>query len=224
MTDAENPPAVLTLELGSNAVSPREFHSVVRAFTGFLRDVAEEAGSTDNPVTWKVWVSEGSVRILAGLAHATNKETIGRVTGVVNNPSRRIRRRLDTFPRPVPVTLLLAGDDRTDILHQPPEAERHPSQIAEYGTVEGTLDTLSARGQRLQFTISEPIWNMAVQCTVPDDLIEAMHGMWRQRVSARGMVYYNREGYPTSIRAEEVTPFPYDESPLMDYRGLLLSN
>ena len=219
MATDDTPPVALTLELGSNAVSPREFHSVVRAFTGFLQDIAEEAGEPDDPVTWKVWVSEGSLRILAGIAPATNSGATSRVMGVVNNPPRRIRRRLDTFPRPVPITRLLAGDDRADILHRPQEAGRHPSQIAEYGTVEGKLVTLSERG-RLHFTIAEPIWNLPVQCTVPEELVEGMREMWRQRVSARGMVHYDREGYPTSIRAEEVTLFPYDDTPIEEYRGL----
>ena len=61
---------------------------------------------------------------------------------------------------------------------------------------------------------------MAVQCTVPEELVEAMQGMWRRRVSARGMVHYDREGYPTSIRAEEVELFPYDETPIEAYLGL----
>lgn len=215
-TDDATLPA-LTLELGSDTVPPREFLSVVRAFTGLLRDVAEEAGGQ---LTWKMWVSQGSLQIMAGLPSATDAETVSRVMGVVNSPPSRIRRRLDTFPRPVPVTRILAGEDRRDILiAKQEESARHPSQLAEYGTVEGTLDTLSARG-RLHFTISEPIWNMAVQCTVPEELVEAMQGMWRRRVSARGMVHYDREGYPTSIRAEEVELFPYDETPIEAYRGL----
>ncbi len=124
----------------------------------------------------------------------------------------------------VPATRLLAGADRRDILAENREKpDRHPARMAEYGTVEGTLDTLSARG-RLHFTISEPIWNMAVQCTVPDDLVESMRGMWRQRVAAHGLVHYDREGLPTSIRAEEVELFPYDETPIGDYRGLLANN
>ena len=220
--DDATPPALI-LELGSDTVPPGEFLSVVRAFTGLLQDVAHEAGGP--PLPWQVWVSQGSLQIVAGLPSTTDAETVSRVMGVVNSPPNRIRQRLDTFPRPVPVTRLLAGEDRRDLLVDRQEGSaRHPSQIAEYGTVEGTLDTLSARGRRPHFTISEPIWNMAVQCTVPDQLVEAMRGMWRQRVSARGMVHYDREGLPTSIRAEEVELFPYDETPIGEYRGLLAAD
>ena len=220
-TDDDNTPPALTLELGSDRLSHREFRRIVYAFTSLLAEISDEACGDRDAVHWEISVSQGSLRIVADLPQETDADTAGRVLDTVKRPTQRIRRRLDSFPRPVPVTRLLIGEDRTDILREEPaEAARHPSQAAEYGTVEGTLDTLSARG-RLHFTISEPIWNMAVQCTVPDNLVGVMQGMWRQRVAAHGIVHYDREGLPTSIRADEVELFPYDETPLGAYRGLL---
>ena len=222
--DDGNTPPALTLELGSDKVSYREFQRVVRAFVGLLQDISEAACGDRKAVLWEISVSQGSLQITADLPAETDATTADRVLNTVSRPPQGVRRKLNRFPRPVPVTRLLAGEDRRDILlEEQQEARRHPSQIAEYGTVEGTLDTLSARG-RVFFTISEPIWNMAVQCTVPEQLVEAMQGMWRQRVSARGMVHYDREGLPTSIRAEEVELFPYDETPIGDYRGLLAAD
>ena len=212
------PLPALTLELGSDTVQPRELLDVVRAFTNLLDDVAREA---ERQLSWRVWVSQGSLQIVAGLPAATDAETLRRVMGIVDSPPPRIRNRLRAFPRPVEIMRILVGEDCRDVLPATEEGGvRHPSQLDEYGTVEGTLDTLSTRGSP-RFTISEPIWNVAVQCTVPDRLVESMRGMWRQRVSARGMVHYDREGLPTSIRAEEVEPFPYDETPIEEYRGLL---
>lgn len=223
-SDDGNTPPILTLELGSDKVSYREFQRVVRSFTNLLQDISEEACGDRKAVHWEISVFRGSLQIAADLPAETDPKTADRVLDTVSRPPRRVRRSLDRFPRPVPVTRLLTGEDRRDILLEEQREEgRHPSQLAEYGTVEGTLDTLSARG-RLHFTISEPIWNMAVQCTVPEQLVEAMRGMWRQRVSARGMVHYDREGLPTSIRAEEVEPFPYDERPIAEYRGLLAAD
>ena len=223
MGAAEDTPA-LTLELGPGKVPYRDFQQIVRAFTGLLSEISEEACGDPNAVRWEISVSEGSVLIAADLPAATDTDVVSRIRETVLEPPGRIRRSLHRFPRAVPATRLLTGADRRDILAENrQETDRHPSQIAEYGTVEGTLDTLSARG-RFHFTISEPIWNLAVQCTVPDDLIESMHGMWRQRVAAHGLVHYDREGLPTSIRAEEVELFPYDESPIGNYRGLLVSN
>ncbi len=222
MAAAEDTPA-LTLELGPGKVPYRDFQRVVRAFTGLLSEISEEACGDPDAVHWEISVSEGSVLIAANLPAATDTETASRIHETVREPTGRIRRSLHRFPRAVPATRLLAGADRRDILAEDRrETVRHPSRIAEYGTVEGTLDTLSARG-RLHFTISEPVWNMAVRCTVPDDLVESMQGMWRQRVAAHGMVHYDRAGVPTSIRAEEVELFPYDETPVGEFRGLLAS-
>lgn len=223
MAGAEDTPA-LTLELGPDKVPYRDFQQIVRAFTGLLSEISDETCGDPNAVHWEISVSEGSVLIAANLPAATDANVVSRIQETVRKPPPRIRNRLNRFPRAVPATRLLTGVDRRDILVEGrQDADRHPSQIAEYGTVEGTLDTLSARG-RLHFTISEPIWNMAVQCTVPDDLIESMRGMWRKRVAAHGLVHYDREGLPTSIRAEEVELFPYDEAPIGDYRGLFASN
>ncbi len=223
MVAAENTPT-LTLELGPGKVPYRDFRRIVGAFTGLLSEISDEACGDPSAVRWEISVSEGSVLIAASLPAATEASVASRIDRTVREPPQRIRRKLHGFPRIVPATRLLVGTDRRDILvEEQLGPERHPSQMAEYGTVEGTLDTLSARG-RLHFTISEPIWNMAVQCTVPDDLIESMRGMWRQRVAAHGLVRYDRQGLPTSIQAEQVELFPYDEASIGTYRGLLASN
>ena len=221
--DDDTPPA-LTLELGPDKVPYRDFQRLVGAFTGLLQDISEEACGDQKAVHWEISVSKGSLRIAASLPETTDASTAGRVLNAVGKPSKRVRVALNKFPRSVPVTRLFTGEDRRDILDEnQEESERHPSQIAEYGTVEGTLDTLSARGQLL-FTISDPVWNIGVRCTVPDELVDAMQGMWRQRVAAHGMVHYDREGNPTSIKAEEVELFPYDDTPIEAYRGLLAAD
>ena len=176
-TDEGNSPSALTLELGSDKVSYQEFRRTVQAFTVLLQEISEEACGDRQAVHWEISVSRGSLQITADLPAETDADTADRGLGTVARPTQRLRRKLNGFPRPVPVTRLLTGEDRRDILVEPQQEQgRHPSQLAEYGTVEGTLDTLSARG-RLQFTISEPIWNMAVQCTVPEQLVEAMQKM-----------------------------------------------
>ena len=214
MATAEDIPPTLTLELGPAKIPCHDFQKVVGAFTGLLSEISTEVCGNRDAVGWEISVSEGSLLISADLPEETDVIVANRIRETVRKPSERIRRRLLRFPRAVPATRILAGPDRLNILVEDGRVlDRHPSQVAEYGTVEGTLDTLSARG-RLHFTISEPIWNVAVRCTVPDDLVELMRGMWRQRVAAHGMVHYDRDGVPTRIRAEEVSLFPCDETPL----------
>ena len=224
MATVDDTPSALTLELGSDKVPYREFRNAVTAFISLLGEVADETCGDPEAVHWEISVSQGSFLIRADVPATMDADAASRIRDTIRRPPHRIRRALNKFPRAAPVTRLLTGEDRRDILaEEHEETDRHPSQIAEYGTVEGTLDTLSARG-RLHFTISEPIWNMAVRCTVPDGLVETMRGMWRQRVAAHGMVHYDREGLPISIRAEEVQLFPYDETPIGEYRGLLAAD
>ena len=210
----------LTLELGPDKVPAHEFESIVKAFAGLLDVVSEQAFGDPRAAGWQISVERGSVQLAADPA---DMASVARVHAVILKPERALRRRLRSFPRNIPATRLLVGEERFDALRErPEEPERHPSQLGEYGTVEGTLDTLSVRGGP-HFTISEPIWNMAVRCIVPEQMVEAMRAMWKVRVSARGMVHYDREGHPTSIRADEVTPFPYDETPIEEYRGLYVA-
>ena len=222
-TDDAAPPA-LTLELGSDKVPYHDFQSLVRAFTVLLQDISEDACGDRKAVRWEISVSKGSLRIAASLPKTTDANTAGRVLNAVNRPSQRLRGTLGKFPRSVPVTQLLTGVERRDILQVDQAATpRLPSSFTEYGTVEGILDTLSARGH-LSFIISEPIWNLAVQCTVPGDLVESMRSMWMQRVAAHGMVQYDQDGHPTSIKAEEVVLFPYSDKPIEAFRGLLAAD
>ena len=218
----DNTPPVLTLELGPDKVPLHDFGSIVRAFASLLDDISQEAFGDAKAAGWEISVDRGSVQLAADLS-SPDMESLALVHAAVLEPQDRVRRRLAAFPRDIPATRLLVGEERHDaLLALHDEQARHPSQIAEYGTVEGTLDTLSVRGAP-HFTISEPIWNAAVRCFVREGLVEAMREMWRQRVSARGMVRYDLGGLPTSIRADEIVLFPYDETPIGEFRGLLAS-
>ena len=136
MAAAEDTPA-LTLEIGSGRVPYRDFQKIVGAFTGLLNAISEEACGDPQAVHWEISVSEGSVLIVARLPAATDAQVVSRIQETVRKPPIRIRRSLHQF----------LGADRQDILAEnQQDTAPHPSQTAEYGTVEGTLDTLSARG------------------------------------------------------------------------------
>lgn len=221
-TDGNTP--ALTLELGPDKVPVHDFESVVKAFAGLLDDISEEAFGDAKAAGWQISVDRGSVQLAADLPFRNDPARVALIHAAILEPRHRIRQSLRAFPRSIPATRLLVGEERHDVLRELyEEAKRHPSQLDEYGTVEGTLDTLSVRGG-FHFTISEPIWNMAVRCTVPEALVETMRGMWRQRVAAHGLVHYDQAGLPTSIRADEVELFPYDETPIEEFRGLLASD
>lgn len=224
MDAPDDTPPVLTLEIGPDRVPYRQFGDAVRAFASLLDQIASDACGDSGAVEWEISVSEGSLLIHAALPETMDAGEKRSVCNAIQRPTKSLRRRLNRFPRTTPATRLLTGEERRDILAEThEETDLHPCQSAEYGTVEGILDTLSAR-RGLQFTISEPIWDTAVKCTVPDELADAMQSMWRQRVAAHGVVRYNRDGHPASIRAEEVELLPFDETPIEAYRGLYVED
>ena len=139
MGAAEDTPA-LTLELGPGKVPYRDFQQIVRAFTGLLSEISEEACGDANAGSLGDFSLRGQ-RIDCGQSASGDRYGCGRPNSGnrAGNRPGRIRRRLQRFPRAVPATRLLTGADRRDILAENrQETDRHPSQIAEYGTVEGT--------------------------------------------------------------------------------------
>ena len=211
----------MTLELGPDKVPAPEFLKAVRAFTGLLDDIAEDACGDKRAVGWEISVAKGSQLIGADIAPAADLDAVETVRALLRRPPRRTRDRFRSFPRPIEGTRIWIGKEDSDGLPNGDDKQSaRTGPFTEYGTVEGKLDTLSARGG-IDFTIYEPIWDKGVNCRVPPRLVDRMQKMWRQRVAAHGMVHYDAEGRPISIRAEEVELFPYDETPLREFRGLL---
>ena len=219
MTKGEEVRPVLTLKLGPDKVPAQVFLRAVRTFTDILADLAREARSDARAVGWEVSVGKGSQVLRAEVGRDTAIDVARSVLAMIQRPPPRVRRRFRELSRlPVEDTQLWAGDNRNDLLQ---EVETEPPEpFHEYGTIEGELSTLSNRGGP-HFTIYEPIWDTGVRCTVPDALVASMQEMWTKRVAAHGLIHYDAEGHPLSIRAEQVELFPYDETPIGEFRGLL---
>ena len=219
MAKGEEVRAALTLKLGPDKVPAQVFLRAVRTFTDMLADLAHEARTDSRAVGWEISVQQGSQVLRAEIGRDAAADVARSVLAAIERPPARVKRRLRELSRlPVEDTQLWAGDNRNDLLRDV-EAEP-PEPFHEYGTVEGELSTLSNRGGP-HFTIYEPIWDTGVRCTVPDELVASMQEMWTRRVAAHGLIHYDAEGHPLSIRAERVELFPYDETPIEEFRGLL---
>ena len=219
MAKGEEVHAALTLKLGPDKVPAQVFLRAVRTFTDMLADLAREARSDARAVGWEISVERGSQVLRAEVGRDAAIDVARSVLAVIERPPPRLKQRFRELTRlPVDGTQLWAGDNRSDLL-QEVEAEP-PEPFHEYGTIEGELSTLSNRGGP-HFTIYEPIWDTGVRCTVPDELVTSMQEMWTRRVAAHGLIHYDAEGHPLSIRAEQVESFPYDETPIGKFRGML---
>lgn len=219
MAKGEKVHAALTLKLGPDKVPAQVFLRAVRGFTDLLADLAREARSDARAVGWEISVEQGSQVLRAEVGRDAKVDVARSVLAAIERPPARVKRRYRELSRlPIADTQLWAADSRNDLL-QKVETEP-PEPFHEYGTVEGELSTLSNRGGP-HFTIYEPIWDTGVRCTVPDELVASMQEMWTRRVAAHGLIHYDAEGHPLSIRAERVEAYPYDETPLEEFRGLL---
>ncbi len=219
MAKGEEARVALTLKLGPDKVPAQVFLKAVRTFADMLADLAREARTDARTVGWEISVEQGSQILRAEIGRDAAIDVARSVLATIERPPARVKRRFRELSRlPIEDTKLWAGENRNDLL-QEVDAEP-PEPFHEYGTVEGELSTLSNRGGP-HFTIYEPIWDTGVRCTVPDELVASMQEMWTRRVAAHGLIHYDAEGHPLSIRAERVEAYPCDETPLEEYRGLL---
>ena len=218
MATSEETCAALTLKLGPDRVPAQLFLRAVRTFSDILADLAREARSDARAVGWEISVARGSQVLRADIGRETPRDVARSVLAAMERPPQRVRQRFRELSRlPIEGVELWAGETHNDLLRLV-EVDP-PRPFDEYGTVEGELSTLSNRGGP-HFTIYEPIWDTGVRCTVPDSLIGSMQAMWTRRVAAHGLVRYDAQGHPLSIRAEQVELFPYDETPIEEFRGL----
>jgi hypothetical protein len=84
----------------------------------------------------------------------------------------------------------------------------------DFGSIEGVLCSM-ARGNRFECEIRDQQSGRTVHCYFSADEVarQAWAAFLKDRIIARGLVRYAKEGYPTSIVAESVQWFP-DESEL----------
>jgi len=213
--------AVITLELGPNRVPAAEFRKAVELFTRWLDRLGETACGDAGDIAWELSVKSGSLLIEANPHSLSDQRHIDRVVSAASDPPAVLRNDLVSLSRlAIDGLRLWIGKESRDPASYRNVANDQPQPFSEYGTVEGMLSMLSDRA-RPRFTIYEPIWDKPVTCTVPEELVDRMRDLWRKRVAAHGMVHYDSKGHPKRIEADEVALFPYDETPIGAYRGML---
>ena len=86
------------------------------------------------------------------------------------------------------------------------------------GTVEGALEAVSVHGQ-YEVRIYEPVWSRSIRCVVNEEFLEVALSLFRRRVEVKGLIRYTKNGLPTSVKVEGITPLP-DPSELPSYKEL----
>lgn len=235
----------LTLEIDGTTVTTEKFQRGVTAFFGVLSDVSRSVCDGKNRLEWHVQVKSGSnlvgvrpasgatpeaalavIRTLAdGIATIEQTATepqgfneqalkrlrdLGRIAGTSEHDDTRIR--VWAERNPIQVT-------HRSVVHV---SEIVEGELEDHGSVEGKLQILSDR-QQPHFVIYERLWDRAIRCYVPDDLLEIALGNFRKRVEVYGMVKYRRDGKPVSVTVESIDPIapPAGTPDFHSVRGIL---
>ncbi len=234
----------IALELDNERVTASDFLRAVESFVGLIRELTKSVKDSLPKDAWEIEVQEGSQVINAV---STNKLTDIESVSIVNAVLNGIGSLSDEAEIPdlysekavehikslgglvhradngIPVRVL----SRTQAVPLTNNAYNHASEILswkyeDHGTVEGVLDVVSAH-DGYEIRLCDPIFGKSVKCAVSEELMQQALGAFKKRVEVDGLIRYDREGRPISVKVEHITIFPPPET-LPSYkqmRGIL---
>lgn len=244
-TDIE---ADLTFEIDGSAVTPERFQRGVTAFFDLLAEVTKAVAPVGERVEWRVQVKKGSNLVGVVPAPGVPAAVVARVRDALvgglqrleheaTEPEEFSERALRSVRR-LTTTLdaLDAGDTSIRVWGERAAVPitRHIAEnvveileeaYSDQGSVEGRLKTVSVAGG-FRVVVYEPVFNRAVRCDIPEDLMPRALDLFGRRVEVYGTVHYRRNGIVARVAVEEIVPFPEeDELPSYeDVRGILRAN
>lgn len=242
MATPEQIPTDLTLEIGVD-LTPDAFLAASRHFFGLVKEIAESSGAGD--VKWSVKVKEGSNLIGLepdSLAAADQVQSVyekfsastrhliaGRVEPAeLNDEALRHYRQLSqlTAGQKQVITLkfwvqrkpLEIGPAIADAIR---ESER--SDYKDVGSIEGRLQAIQETSGNLRIKIKDPLYPRAIECKLPESMIDEALATFRKRVEITGIIHYRQSGDPISIEVSAIDVLPDDDElpSADDVRGIL---
>lgn len=238
----------ISLDLEGQRLPADDFLEAVRAFLDILRDVDIQTTSiAGGSLEWVIEdLSGGSAHLTVSPRPRGPKTPFGIGRTVANRFRDGVRQVASTAERPpffsetgmrraLQLTALLKENGIREITFRV-DGERVPvgQQLARnvrdvvegtmhaIGSIEGRLETLSVHG-RPYFNVYDSVTGRAVQCSIPEELIETAHRAFNQRVQVRGLITTRPNGEVMSMRVREIATFPDPRSlpTVDDIRGIL---
>ncbi len=220
----------ITLDFDAVVISPDVLKKAVSAFVELLKAVTESVCGNGKRAEWNMILAEGSRLVVA--RPVPNNETAHlsqTIISVIPDGLKRLEKGTPTSPlhfneRALRAARELAGlrkENRgIDYLRirsigKPTEFGERAIVSIDYllggqhqalGTIEGKLRTLTDRGT-LQFVVYDSLYDRGVNCFITDELAQGAMLAFRKRVAVSGMIQYDREGHPASIRVDEIKVF-----------------
>ncbi|WP_417733332.1 hypothetical protein [Roseovarius sp.] len=244
MATPDQIPTDLTIDLGDD-LSPEEFVAAVRNFMGYVAEITDAQKGDGADVSWTVRVREGSALVgvepnagapqsrlamiynMAGygpLALARgdiagaglSEKAINHLKSLSDLVSKHKNGKgVNLWVKKKPVGI---GVGIAKIIREDWETDYH-----DFGTIEGRLEAIQDASGSLKIRVKDFLYPKAINCIVPERMIDHVLGSFRKRVEIEGRIHYRRDGTPISIEAQVIDVLPEDsELPTADeVRGIM---
>ncbi|CCQ72187.1 hypothetical protein [Magnetospira sp. QH-2] len=244
MAKPEQIPTDLAIDLGDD-LSPEDFVAAVRNFLGYVGEITDSQRGDGSDIHWTVRVREGSALVgvepNASAPHsrlamiykkaafgptalakgnikeaALSEKALGHLKNLSELASRHENGRgvnLWVERKPISIGTGIARVVKED----------WQSDYYDFGTIEGRLEAIMDSAGSLKIRIKDFLYPRAINCVVPEKLIEMVLTSFRRRVEIEGRIHYRRDGTPISIEAQIIEVLPEDdELPTADdVRGIM---
>ena len=244
MATPDQIPTDLTIDLGDD-LSPNEFISAIRNFLGYVTEITEAQKGDGAEITWTVRVHEGSALVgvepdpsapksrLAMIYKKAKHGPISLANGNIEDAglSEKAMDHLKNLSNLVGKhqngkgVNLWVEKKQINISSGIAKVIREDwrSDYYDFGTVEGRLEAILDAAGGLRIRVRDFLYPRAINCVVPESLINKVLDNFRRRVEIEGRIHYRRNGTPMSIEVEVIQELPEDdELPTADdVRGIM---
>lgn len=234
----------VTLDFDAPVVSPETLKQAVSAFMDLLIEVSAEVGH-GTKILWNVSVEKGSRLFIARPANASSDASSNTVIKAISSGLKALERGTAVTPthfndralNAAKRLAMLRGESDRKLNYLRIRSVGKPCEISSrttisvdrlvsgqrqaYGTLEGKLQTLTERGG-LQFTVYDDLFDKGVNCFLEEGTAQSAVQAFGRRVAVSGLIQYDKEGRPVSIRVETIRIFKdvSELPPIKSLRGI----
>jgi len=242
MATPDQIPTDLTIELGDD-LSPEDFVAAVRDFMGYVSAITESQKADGEDIFWTVRVRDGSALVGVEPGESTSQSSLARIYtkaeyGInclaqgdiagsdlsdkavhhlkkLSELAARQENGLNLWVKRKPTGL---SKNIVKKLHKDWKTDYY-----DFGTIEGRLEAILDASGSLKIRVRNYLFPRAINCVVPEQMIEDVFRSFRKRVEIDGRIHYRRDGTPISIEASTIDVLPEDENlpTADDVRGIM---
>lgn len=222
----------VVLKIEGDKITAQQFRRGLSTFHSLLEEVAKEYTRSTHPFTWFVTASKGSINIeFHPEPKEMTKALLDSYLDVFNSGLDILQTKAERPPffndmalEDVEILSNLPSREESEGITKisiwadkashvlDPYYSANVNSILEIkakslGSIEGELLTVSQRGDT-KIVVYESLTDKAVQCFIPDEMLESAFDAFGKRVYVFGLIGYGKDGRPKNIKVENLKIFP----------------